>query len=52
MLRPQVHALDAAPTGQGVGSGTSGDLRYCINQVNTLSMTGQAITINYTANGS
>src|SRR5947209_19309534 len=38
---------DASPFGLGVGSGTSGDLRYCIHQANALSLSGQAVTINF-----
>src|SRR5947209_20139633 len=38
---------DASPTGLGVGSGTSGDLRYCIHQANALSLSGQTVTIDF-----
>ena len=38
---------DANPTGLGAGSGTTGDLRYCIHQANALSLSGQTETINF-----
>jgi hypothetical protein len=38
---------DTNPNGLGVGSGSSGDLRYCIDQANTLSLSGQTATINF-----
>src|SRR3982751_2727927 len=38
---------DANPFGLGVGSGTSGDLRYCIHQANALTLSGQTATINF-----
>ncbi|HEY1378385.1 MAG TPA: hypothetical protein VGF55_16420, partial [Gemmataceae bacterium] len=40
-------ATDASSGGLGSGSGASGDLRYCINQANTLSLSGQPVTINF-----
>ncbi|HEY1376108.1 MAG TPA: hypothetical protein VGF55_04910, partial [Gemmataceae bacterium] len=38
---------DANPNGPGVGSGTSGDLRYCINQTNALPLGVTSATINF-----
>jgi hypothetical protein len=38
---------DANPFGPGVGAGPSGDLRYCIHQANTLTLSGQLVTINF-----
>jgi hypothetical protein len=38
---------DTNPNGPGVGSGSSGDLRYCIDQANALSLSGQTVTINF-----
>ena len=38
---------DSNPFGMDVGSGSSGDLRYCIDQANALNLSGQPITINF-----
>src|SRR5436305_815207 len=42
-----IATTDASPFGLGVGSGVSGDLRYCIHQANALTLSGQAATINF-----
>ncbi len=41
---------DAAPTPRGVGTGSHGDLRYCITQAND-EVPGTASTITFTVNG-